>query len=260
MIRPFETGGSLVLRVRDKTARYGPAEVLRGVSFDLRANECLALVGESGSGKSTLSRCLIGLHPQQRGSVQFMGRELSANARRRTAEQRRLIQYVFQSPHSSLNPRRNVGDIIGLAYDLFEPGSRTDRRSAIAEALERVGLSSAFTTAFPDELSGGERQRVAISRALIVKPQIMICDEITSALDVSVQAAIMELLNGLKGEGSLSMLFVTHDLALVRNIADRVMVLDGGDVVEIGAAPDVLDSPQHSYTKHLLEHTLTTNR
>lgn len=253
------TDGPVVLHVADVEARYGRTRVLRGVNFDLHANECLALVGESGSGKSTLARSLIGLHDQQSGIIEFDGRLLHPGARRRSKDDRRRIQYIFQSPHNSLNPRRNVGDIVSLAHRMFAQGSRRSSAAAVGEALERVGLSPAMMPAFPDELSGGERQRVAIARALIVEPEVLICDEITSALDVSVQAAIVDLLNGLKEERGLSMLFVTHDLALVRNIADRVMVLDGGSVVEIGATAGVLDTPEHDYTRQLVSHTLSVS-
>jgi len=252
--RDLDTSTPL-LRAIDVRASYGKFEVLRGVSFDIGRGECVALVGESGSGKSTLSRCLIGLHSSYAGEFEFEGRPLAPRAASRTTELRRRLQYVFQSPYSSLNQLRPVGDSIGRAHAVFYGNDSKQRARAVAEALERVGLGESAARLYPDDLSGGERQRVAIARALVAHPDLLICDEITSALDVSVQAAIVDLLDQLRRHGDLAVLFVTHNLALVRSIADRVMVLDRGAVAEIGPTESVLGNPQVEYTAQLLADT-----
>ena len=252
-----------VLEVRDLSVSYSNFRVLDGIGFSARRGECLAIVGESGSGKSTLSRALIGLVKQQTSSVLFNGAPLAPRARDRSRDQLQAIQYIFQSPHNSLNPRQTVEELVGLVYDTFHKtdrfGQRTDRRGrreAIATVLSQVGLPQEVMRVFPDQLSGGERQRVAIARALAADPEILVCDEITSALDVSVQAAIVNLLKDLQVRRRLTMLFVTHNLALVRNLADRVLVLDKGKIAEIGQVGDVIDRPQHPYTRQLLANAL----
>ncbi|WFU05330.1 ABC transporter ATP-binding protein (plasmid) [Rhizobium sp. CB3171] len=245
-----------VLRVVDLAAHYGTISVLTGVTFDVHAGECLAVVGESGSGKSTLSKSIVGQHVQQNGLVELEGIALPARARQRSLQARRELQYVFQSPFSALNPRRTVGESIGAAYDLVE-GDRGRRRDAIVEVLSKVGLRADQANLRPDRLSGGERQRVCIARALICKPKVLVCDEITSALDVVVQEAILDLLTRLRDEEGLAMVFVTHNLAVVRNLADRVLVLDKGRTAEIGMTEDVLTRPSHPYTRSLLANTLS---
>jgi peptide/nickel transport system ATP-binding protein len=252
---PSPPDGPAVLQIANLRAGYRHRQVLFDVSFDLRAAECLAVVGESGSGKSTLSRCLIGLHPEHRGDVLLHGVPLAARARSRPADTRRMMQYIFQSPFNSLNPRRTVGEILTVAHRLFHRDSRAATTAAVERALERVGLMGSTMTRFPDELSGGERQRVSIARALVCRPEVLICDEVTSALDVSVQAAILELLRGLQRDEGLAMVFVTHNLAVVRNIADRVMVLKDGGVVELDTVANVLDHPAHPYTQELIKGT-----
>jgi peptide/nickel transport system ATP-binding protein len=244
-----------VLKVEDVNAFHGQRQVIQNASFVLRERECLALVGESGSGKTTLARCVIGLHREYDGSVVYRDEALAAQARQRPPEVRRRLQYVFQSPYTSLNPRQSVGDIVALPIRFFFGASRAEADRRSAEALERVGLPTALADRFPSELSGGERQRVAIARALVCGPDLLICDEITSALDVSVQAAIVDLLVSMRDEEGLSMLFITHNLALVRNLADRVMILDQGKVVEAGDVDAVLDQSQQPYTKRLLSDT-----
>ncbi|TPN85638.1 ABC transporter ATP-binding protein [Mesorhizobium sp. CU2] len=245
-----------ILRVAGLAARYGLAPVLNEVSFEVHAGECLAIVGESGSGKTTLSKCIVGQHTQQNGLVELDGVALHARSRNRSLKARRELQYIFQSPFSALNPRKTVGESIGMAHNLVA-GSKKNRSQAVVEALTKVGLRADQATLRPDRLSGGERQRVCIARALICKPKVLVCDEITSALDVVVQEAILDLLVRLRDEEGLAMLFVTHNLAVVRNLADRVLVLDKGKTAEIGATEDVLTRPQHPYTQSLLANTLS---
>jgi peptide/nickel transport system ATP-binding protein len=252
---PAAGDAGVVLSVTDLAAFHGERQVLGDVSLAVRERECLAVVGESGSGKTTLARCIIGLHADHQGSVVYRDTELQGRVRKRAPEVRRRLQYIFQSPFSSLNPRQSVGDIVALPIRFFFDVSRREARGRAMTALERVGLPGGLATRYPDELSGGERQRVAIARALVCEPDVLICDEITSALDVSVQAAIIDLLMRMQQEEALSMLFITHNLALVRNLADRVMILNQGSIVEAGTVADVLDSPKDGYTKKLLGDT-----
>ena len=257
---PNATSGKRpVIEVRDLHVAYGAYRVLDGVEFTVEKGECLAIVGESGSGKSTLSRALIGLVPQQRSTVLLNGERLAPRARDRSRQQLQTMQYIFQSPHNSLNPRQTVENIVGLVHDTFNRAGRSERRQKIAGVLNQVGLSADTMFAFPDQLSGGERQRVAIARALMADPQVLICDEITSALDVSVQAAIVNLLKDLQQSRGLTMVFVTHNLALVRNLADRVLVLDQGKVVEMRGVAEVIDTPRHAYTRQLLANALVAD-
>jgi peptide/nickel transport system ATP-binding protein len=241
--------------VESLRASYGGHEVVSNVSLDLGRHECVALVGESGSGKTTLARCIVGLHRDHDGRIFYDGNPVSARAGDRSAELRRSVQYIFQSPYNSLNPRHYVGEIVAGAARHFFPLSRHDARRRAREALGRVNLSERLLDRRPGELSGGERQRVAIARALICDPTILVCDEITSALDVSIQAAIVDLLSQLQREDGLSTLFLTHNLALVRTIADRVLVLNRGVLVEAGPTHEVLESPKDPYTRALIADT-----
>ena len=227
---------------------------MHDVSFDIARGECVALVGESGSGKSTLSRSIGGLHREWTGEIALDGEPLAASSRDRPIAQRLAIQYVFQNPYSSLHPRRSVAESIARPLAIGGHDKR-EIRTAVDRMLERVSLSSAYGSRFPDQLSGGERQRVAIARALVSNPQVLICDEVTSALDVLVQAATIELLVDLQNEFGLAMLFVTHNLPLVRSIAQRVAVMSEGVIVELGSAADTLSDPQQEYTRRLLEDT-----
>jgi peptide/nickel transport system ATP-binding protein len=208
----------------------------------------------SSSGKTTLARCIAGLHKDYTGAVMLGDEELQPAARSRSAAARQQIQYVFQNPYASLNPRRTVGQAIARQLELFFPGSR-DMGARVGECLERVALSASAAGAYPDELSGGERQRVAIARALAAEPAVLVCDEITSALDVSVQAAIIDLLRQLRSSMGLSILFITHNLALIRTIADRIAVMTEGRIVELGVTEQVLERPSAPYTQQLLANT-----
>jgi peptide/nickel transport system ATP-binding protein len=248
-------GEELVLTVRDLDAHYGASHALFRIDLDVHRQECVALVGESGSGKTTLARSVSGLHSSYTGQVRLHDDPLPQSARRRSREARKEIQYIFQNPYASLNPRRTIGQTIGRQLQLFYPGSRGDTGRRVGECLERVALASSAASRFPDELSGGERQRVAIARALAAEPSVLVCDEVTSALDVSVQAAIVELLGELRKEMGLSVLFITHDLALIRTIADRVAVMHQGRIVEQGSVNDIFTAPTADYTRQLLANT-----
>ena len=248
--------GDVVLSVVHLNGHYGSAHVLHDIDLEVRRNECVAVVGESGSGKTTLARCISGLHADYTGDVRLGSERLAESARRRSSQARKQIQYVFQNPYASLNPRRTVGQTIGRQLQLFG-AARRDTGTRVAECLERVALSAAAVNRYPDQLSGGERQRVAIARALAAEPSLLVCDEVTSALDVSVQAAIVELLRDLRAETGLSMLFITHNLALIRTIADRVVVMTQGTIVESGPTVSVFESPSAEYTTKLLSNTPT---
>jgi peptide/nickel transport system ATP-binding protein len=228
---------------------------LKGVSLEIGADEAVGLVGESGSGKSTLGRCLVGLETPTSGTVVVNGIDASGTGKLSTADRRRLrrtVQMVFQDPYSTLNPVRTVGSTLGEALTAADSQIR-EVRKAVGELLERVGLPAAYAERKPVALSGGERQRVAVARALAVRPQLIVCDEPVSALDVSVQAQILNLLSEVRRELGVSYLFITHDLAVVRQVAERVYVLREGEVVEQGTTSDVLDNPQHWYTRKLVD-------
>ncbi len=240
------------LSVHELSATYGGTEVLHGIDVDVAPGQCTAIVGESGSGKTTLARCIVGLHQSWRGQAAYGEEMLDPKPERRTKEQRRLIQYVFQNPYNSLNPRMSVGDNMEEPLRYFTSFTRQRRRAEVLRVLDAVALSAEFIDRMPDELSGGERQRVAVGRALTVNPELLVCDEVTSALDVSVQALLVEQLRQLQHDRGLSMLFITHNLAVVRSIAQDVIVISNGEVVERGLVETVLDHPQHPYTKQLL--------
>jgi len=244
-----------LLRVENLTASHGALEILHGLSFDLPVRSCLALVGESGSGKTTLARSIAGLHRELTGSIRFRGESLAAGTRHRPAEARRRIQYIFQNPYASLNPRRRIGRSIAVALGEFESLGRGETERRVRTALEQVALPARMAERYPHQLSGGQRQRAAIARALIAEPGLLICDEVTSSLDVSVQAVIVELLAELQRERGLAMLFVTHNLALVRSIAAEVAVMQAGRIVELGAVEQMLDRPQAAETRRLLQDT-----
>jgi peptide/nickel transport system ATP-binding protein len=243
------------LLLADVVASYGRQEVVHSVSLRVAPHECLALVGESGSGKTTIARAIAGLHRNWTGAIALGGAELQTAARKRSGEARRQIQYIFQNPYGSLNPRRTTGKIVEQPLKVFHTASGREADRRVAEMLERVSLPAGYARRFPDQLSGGERQRVAIARALVCDPAVLICDEVTSALDVSVQAAIVELLGDLQRNLGLSMLFITHNLPLVRSVAQRVAVLSQGHIVELGDVGQVLADPREAYTRQLLSDT-----
>ncbi len=247
-----------VLIVKDLHKTYGRGAAtqaaLSGVSFEVHQAESVGIVGESGSGKTTIAKILLGLERASSGQAQLAGTDISDYRRldatdRKTA--RRTIQCVFQDPYSSLNPLHTIG--YALAEALRQREVPDSQRAAEAEALlERVGLPAATAARLPSALSGGQRQRVAIARSLAVNPQLLICDEPVAALDVSVQAQVLRLLRSVRDEGAVSLLFITHDLAVVRQVADRVIVLCRGEIVEQGATEQVLNQPSHDYTRRLI--------
>jgi peptide/nickel transport system ATP-binding protein len=244
-----------ILALTAVSAGYRKRMVVHDVSLQVAPHECLALVGESGSGKTTLARSVAGLHSDRTGQITLNGAPLAGSARDRPREQRRTIQYVFQNPYGSLNPRRTIGHTIRQPLELFGKGSGAETDRKVDEMLDRVSLAASYAERYPEQLSGGERQRVAIARALVCEPSVLVCDEVTSALDVSVQAAIVELLASLQRDLGLAMLFVTHNLPLVRSIAQRVAVMSEGRIVELGAVDQVLEAPAEPYTRRLLSDT-----
>jgi peptide/nickel transport system ATP-binding protein len=250
-IAAIDAQAPAAIEVTDLAADYGGAPVVQDVNLTVGLHECVALVGESGSGKTTVARSISGLHAHWSGTILLNGEPLRNGIARRPRAAKREIQYVFQNPYGSLNPRRTVGQAIGRPLSLLDVGGGEARRR-VDEMLERVSLPAVYADKFPDQLSGGERQRVAIARALICEPRVLLCDEVTSALDVSVQAAIVTLLGEIQRELGLSVLFVTHNLPLVRSIAQRVAVMREGRIVEMGTVEQVLDSPSDGYTRRLI--------
>lgn len=224
--------------------------VARDIGFELKSGEVVALVGESGSGKSTIARAISGRLEPRSGKIRLGGETLAPALRRRSVEQLRRIQYIFQNPDASLNPRRRIRSILERPLRHF--GIKSDA-TTLETVLESVGLHAGYLNRFPEQLSGGERQRIAIARALLVNPKLLICDEILSALDVSVQSRIVELLQSLKKQHSVAMLFISHDLAVVQQLADRVAVLYRGELLQMADTATLLESPLHPYTQMLLE-------
>ncbi|MCG8155950.1 ABC transporter ATP-binding protein [Brenneria goodwinii] len=246
-----------LLAVSNLTVTYESAQgdlaAVNDVSLRLHAGETLGLVGESGCGKSTLSRAIMRLEQAQSGQIVFDGQDLLALSRRRLLPWRKRIQMVFQDPYGSLNPRQSIDEILGYALAIHGIKERGERERRIMRILDDVGLPQSARRRYPHEFSGGQRQRIGIARALVLRPQLLICDEPVSALDVSVQAQIINLLVDLKAELGLTYLFISHDLAVVRYIADRVLVMNGGRIVEEGDHERIWHHPQHPYTRTLLD-------
>ncbi len=261
-----QTGhGELVLSVRDAVKHFpltqgivfqktiGHVRAVDGVSFDLYRGETLGVVGESGCGKSTLSRTIMGLERATSGSVTLLGDELVGLKERQLRKVRRNVQIIFQDPYASLDPRMTVGAIVGEPFAIHpDVAPRDDRRRRVQELLDLVGLNPEHINRYPHQFSGGQRQRIGIARALALRPQIIVCDEPVSALDVSVQAQVINLLERLQDELDLSYIFVAHDLSVVRHISDRVAVMYLGKIVEIGDEDQIYEHPTHPYTQALL--------
>jgi peptide/nickel transport system ATP-binding protein len=262
-LTPVAAAGQSLLTVRDLHAGYSGRRpspwrarawvpAVSGATFDVRAGECLAVVGESGSGKTTLGRCLAGLHAPRTGEMEFVGVSLASLARERAPAIRRRIQIVFQDPDSSLNPSMTVGSLVRRPLKQFFQLSRREEMARVSELLETIRLPASMASRLPRELSGGEKQRVALARALAAQPDLLICDEVTSALDVAVQANILELLAELRAATGMGIIFITHDLAVVRAISDRVIVMHGGELRETADREELFASPRDSYTRELL--------
>ncbi|MFC4469721.1 dipeptide ABC transporter ATP-binding protein [Streptomyces xiangluensis] len=243
----------VAVSARDLTVDYGSSRAVDGVSFEVRRGEVLALVGESGSGKSTLAWALAGLRAPSGGAMTHESGDLAGPARKRPLSLRRRVQLVFQNADTSLNPRRSVGDAVRRPLRFFgTAGSRAEAAAHARQLISDVRLDPAFVDRLPAQLSGGQRQRIGIARALAGEPDVLIADEITTALDVSVQADVLRLLDDLRRERELACLFISHDLAVVRGIADRVVVLRSGVVVEEGPTDAVFAAPGHPYTRQLM--------
>ncbi|KAA1184313.1 ATP-binding cassette domain-containing protein [Paenibacillus sp. FSL E2-8871] len=230
-----------------------------GVSFQIRQGETFGLVGESGSGKSTVGRCLLRLYDYTDGEVSFDGQPLSKLGEKQLKPFRRRIQSIFQDPYSSLNPSLNVLDLISEPMKIHGIHEGDERIEAVAALLDKVGLKREHLYRFPHEFSGGQRQRISIARALSVKPEFVVCDEPISALDVSVQAQVVNMLEDLQSEFGLTYLFVAHDLSMVRHISDRIGVMYGGRLVEVAESDELYENPIHPYTKALLSSILETD-
>jgi len=242
-----------LLSVEKVSVRYGELEAVRGVSFALKPGETLGLVGESGCGKSSLGRAILALEPVAAGRVAFDGRSVTALKGAALKQFRRQAQMVFQDPFGSLNPRMSVGAAIEEVLFVHKIGAdRAARRERASALFEDVGLKPDWMSRYPHEFSGGQRQRIGIARALALEPKLLVADEPVSALDVSVQADIIQLLKRIQRERGLAYLFIGHDLAVVREMSDRIAVMFKGEIVETGTADQVCDQPQHAYTQKLI--------
>jgi oligopeptide transport system ATP-binding protein len=233
----------------EKTVGY--VKAVDGVSFSIPAGKTLGLVGESGSGKSTTGYCILQLLKPTSGSVRFMGTELTELGRGELRRTRQEMQIVFQDPYSSLDPRMTVGRIVAEPLEVHGIGTRRARAETVRGLLEVVGFNPNFTNRYPHEFSGGQRQRIGIARALALNPKLIVCDEPVSALDVSIQAQILNLLKDLQRDFGLTYLFISHDLGVVRTMSDEIAVMNKGELVEVGPAEQVYSQPKHEYTKAL---------
>jgi oligopeptide/dipeptide ABC transporter ATP-binding protein len=223
-----------------------------GVSLKVRRGETIGIVGESGCGKSTLARCITGLHPITKGRIVFDGQDISNLRGRALKPFHRDVQMIFQDPYGSLNPRRRVGAIIGDPFDIHGIASGAERKKRVQELMELVGLNPEHYNRFPAEFSGGQRQRIGIARALALKPKLIVCDEPVSALDVSIQAQVINLLKDLQDELGLTYVFIAHDLSVVRYVSDRVAVMYLGKIAENADGEELYENPRHPYTSALL--------
>jgi peptide/nickel transport system ATP-binding protein len=242
---PVKAGGLI-----SRTA--GHVQAVDGVSLEIGRGQTLGLVGETGCGKSTLARCIAGLIPVTSGKVSFEGRDITNLSRRAMQPFRREIQMIFQDPYGSLNPRRRVGGIIGDPFTIHHTATGSERKKAVQELMERVGLNPEHYNRFPAEFSGGQRQRIGVARALALRPKLIICDEPVSALDVSIQAQVLNLLADLQADFGLSYLFIAHDLSVVQHVSNSVVVMYLGRVAEQGPKGPVYDHPRHPYSAALL--------
>ena len=261
--RPVEQDADTLVSVQDLVKRFrvsarflgrGRDEVraVDGVDLDVRRGETLGLVGETGCGKSTLARCITRLYDLTSGRVVFDGDDISTLSRRRLRPYRLQMQMIFQDPYGSLNPRRRVGSIIGDPFAIHGVAEGPDRKRRVQELMELVGLNPEHYNRFPAEFSGGQRQRIGVARALALRPKLIVCDEPVSALDVSIQAQIINLLHDLQGEFGLTYIFIAHDLSVVRHVSDRIAVMYLGKIVELTESEQLFAHPRHPYTNALL--------
>ena len=248
IVRDYHVGGGLFGKAKSVRA-------VKGVSFTLERGKTLAIVGESGCGKSTLGRILTLIDPQTSGELLIEGKPINIEKDRVTPELRRKVQIIFQNPYGSLNPRQKIGEVLGEPLLLNTNKSAAERRDLAMQMLVKVGLGPEHYNRYPHMFSGGQRQRIAIARALMLSPSLLVLDEPVSALDLSVQAQVLNLLADLQDEFNLTYVFISHDLSVVRYIADEVMVMYYGEVVEYGTRDEVFSNPQHSYTKTLFAAT-----
>lgn len=242
-----------LIEVRGLRVEFDGRAAVDDVAFEIAPGEVLGLVGESGSGKSTLARALLRLVPVTRGTVSFCGADLLGCTGRALRRLRRDLQIIFQDPLASLDPRMSVGEILAEPLEIFEPalGAR-ERRTRIGEMLERVGLQTSAAGRYPHEFSGGQCQRIGIARAMMPRPKLLVCDEPVSSLDVSIQGQIVNLLSDLQRDSGTALLFISHNLAVVRHLSERVMVMYAGRIVEIGMRDALFAAPAHPYTRALL--------
>ncbi|NKB98554.1 MAG: ATP-binding cassette domain-containing protein [Pseudomonadales bacterium] len=245
-----------ILTVDGLSKQFAGTSVLRDICFTVKQAKTLGIVGESGSGKTTLVRCLLRAIDPDSGTIRFRGRTGSHNLEQLSAREllplRRELQMIFQDPFASLNPRMTIAQILEEPLIIHEMGNKSDRRAKVINMLERVQLDASALNRYPHAFSGGQRQRVGIARALILEPSLVVCDESVAALDVSVQAQILDLLSELQNEMGLTYLFVAHDLSVVRHFCDDVLVLHDGEIVESGDVAETFSQPKHNYTKLLL--------
>ena len=247
LVKHFDIRGGLM-----GISKLGAVRAVDGVSFTVTEGETLGLVGESGCGKTTLGKVILRLLPPTSGSVMFEGKPLFKLNSRELKAARRDIQVVFQDPYASLNPRMSVGEIVGEGLYVHGMTNRREREAAVRDLLKRVGLNQQHIHRYPHEFSGGQRQRIGIARALALRPKFIVCDEPVSALDVSVQSQVLNLLSDLQDEFQLTYLFIAHNLAVVRHLSSRVGVMYLGKLAELAAADDLYENPRHPYTKALL--------
>ncbi|AVO38281.1 ABC transporter ATP-binding protein [Pukyongiella litopenaei] len=260
-MKDLETTGPIIrvrnlkrdFRVGSRGKGKGVLRAVNDASFDVMPGETLGVVGESGSGKSTIGRMLVGLLPATGGEIELFGETITgSHGKRALAKVRHRLQFVFQDPHAAMNPRMRISDVIAEPIDIQGGWSRKDRADRVAELLELVGLSASFADRFPHEFSGGQRQRIVIARALALDPDFIVCDEAVAALDVSMQAQVINLLMDLQDRLGLSYLFIAHDLAVVRAVSTRIAVLYAGEIVELAEKRELYENPKHPYTQALL--------
>ena len=241
-----------ILEIRDLHVRYGAFHALKGINLRIAEGETLGLVGESGSGKTTIGKVILGQTPAASGAVFYEGEEITRIGRARRRALGREIQVIFQDPYSSLNPTRTVAQTLGEPLLMAGVTAPAEIRKRVLAILDTVGMPADTADRFPGQFSGGQRQRIAIARAVIARPRLVVCDEPVSALDLSVQAQVLNLLNDLQKEMKLTLLFISHDLTVVRHVSHRTAVLYRGEIVEEGEAGAIHDNPQHPYTRTLL--------